>query len=84
MGSPQFRCPHCQALLTKSDADQVLGEVGDFVAFGSSVETCPACGGSIDRQSIIAGKYDEKASIGGCLGIVIVAIIIGIIIWLFG
>ncbi len=60
MKSETFQCPHCKAVLTKSAADQVLGEAGSFVSFGSDTQTCPACRGQIDRLSIIQGKYDPK------------------------
>lgn len=82
MKSPQFRCPHCRSLLTKSDADQVLGESGYFVSFASSKEACPACGETMDRLSIIKGEYDEKQSPGGGLTTIAIVIILGIIGWL--
>lgn len=60
--SAQFRCPHCRSVLTKCERDQVLGEAGSFMVFGQSTEICPACGNSIDRLSIVNGKYDVKDS----------------------
>ncbi|MBI3127565.1 MAG: hypothetical protein HYZ11_08185 [Candidatus Tectomicrobia bacterium] len=86
MANPQFRCPHCNALLTKSEADQVLGEAAGFVVFGPSAVACPSCGGSIDRKGIISGQYDEKRSVLSDLAAV--AILIGLAVlfiwWLNG
>ena len=63
MKSETFRCPHCKTELRKSDADQVLGKAGRFVLFENDTKTCPACGGTIDRMSIIEGKYDTRCFI---------------------
>lgn len=83
MKSPQFRCPHCRSLLTKSDADQIMGDAGGFVSFASSKEACPACGETMDRLSIIKGEYDEKQSHGGGLTTIAIVIILCIIGWFF-
>lgn len=78
--SAKFRCPYCQTILTKCEMDQVLGEAGGFMVFGSSVETCPACGNPIDRLSIVNGKYDVKESaIGSVIGFLL---FMGFMIWL--
>lgn len=65
MKSETFRCPHCKTELKKSAADFIhgeQGEAGNFIALGGTdTETCPACGGTIDRMSLIQGRYDPKA-----------------------
>ena len=60
MKSETFRCPHCRAELKKSAAAFVLGEAKSSVVMGGMdpTVTCPACGGSIETQSMIEGKYD--------------------------
>ncbi len=60
--SKQFLCPHCKTLLTKSEVDQLLGEVKGFIVDGPEYEHCPGCGKPIDRLSIIRGDYDVKSS----------------------
>jgi endogenous inhibitor of DNA gyrase (YacG/DUF329 family) len=80
MPSTHMRCPHCGALLKKSDADYVLGEAGSFIAMGSSELPCPTCGRPIDRMGIIKGKYDPKSDAGsGCAAVVGVIIVIVIV-----
>jgi hypothetical protein len=74
MTAEYFRCPHCKARLKKSDADQMLGEAGGFMVFGSATRTCPTCGEDIDRTSLIQGKYDDqvKASAADTIGCLVV------------
>jgi hypothetical protein len=67
-------------LLVKSDDDQILGDAAGFMVFGSSYQTCPACGRSIDRTSIIRGAYDEKPDVGGALAFF--AVVAAAILWL--
>lgn len=65
MKSEYFFCPHCRTKLQKSAAAFVMGEAKNAIVMGgmASSVTCPACGGAIDSQAMIAGKYDPpKAS----------------------
>lgn len=84
MGSPNFRCPHCRSVQTKNEMDQMMSGASSFVSFGSPVVTCSSCGKSIERLSIIQGKYDLKSScIGEIVEIAGAFLIIGLLIWLF-
>jgi hypothetical protein len=59
-----------------------------FISFGSPVVTCSSCGESIERLSVIQGKYDIKSS---CIGeilelggaILFLGLLIWVAIWLF-
>lgn len=83
--SAQFRCPHCQTVLTKCEIDQVLGEAGSFMVFGQSTEICPACGNPIDRLSIVNGKYDiKKSALESVLQVILTLAILIAMIWLLG
>jgi hypothetical protein len=58
--SETFYCPHCRRQLTKSPLAFIRGEMERGVIMGGDVPTvtCPGCGGAIDTQKMIDGKYD--------------------------
>ena len=78
MKSKTFYCPHCKVSLTKSAAAQVLGEADKYIAFGSSdvKVTCPGCGGTIDAQAMIDGKYDKLSNAPGWVSTVAYVILV--------
>jgi hypothetical protein len=85
--SSKFNCPHCLVSLTKSAAAEVLGSMGASMGSGAylgslaSSVTCPACGGAIDTQKMIAGHFDHEQ--GSALGCVFAAVfIIGGTYWI--
>jgi hypothetical protein len=77
-----FQCPHCKSVQPKNEIDQMMSGT-HFISFGSPVVICSSCGGSIERLSVIQGKYDLKDS---CIGQTVemggAILIIGLLIWL--
>src|ERR1700682_5204227 len=58
--SEYFRCPHCGAILNKTDSERVMGEARGGIMFGPNSRDCPKCGRTISRLSIVGGAYDYK------------------------
>ncbi len=86
--NPHFRCPYCKSVQLKSESDQMMSGAY-FISFGSPIVTCSSCNGSIERVSIVQGKYDLRDScigqtveIGGA--ILVIGLLIWLLTWLFG
>jgi hypothetical protein len=82
--NPHFRCPHCNSVQPKSEIDQMMS--GSSFVSGASFSpavTCSSCGGSIERLSVIQGKYDLKGRrLGQTIKLGGAILVIGLLIWL--
>jgi hypothetical protein len=76
--STHFHCPHCRRLIEKPFQYQLFAGGARGIGMAASAEdTCPYCGGGINRQAIIDGTYDPpKSKSGGWAGVVIVVIVL--------
>jgi predicted RNA-binding Zn-ribbon protein involved in translation (DUF1610 family) len=59
----EFICPHCAAILQKSQECLRLADMRNGVLVAERrYDPCPRCGQDIDRAAIINGQYDIRRS----------------------